>query len=147
MEEKRNEKRRRKGEPTVKGKGRTWKRKYKLIEIKTNTKGWHEVELISINKGGTITIRLPSGEILIRKMVRIRFGRTKRVRNLLKEGNKRSLKYLKTKKKRRRGKKPKKRFFKKVNEFGKKEKEMDQRSHQKERRIYKLVQKNGVRRS
>lgn len=132
MEERKNERRREGGPNVRRKKPRKWKKRYKLIEIKTNTKGWHEVELMSVNKGGTITIRLPiSEEIVTRKMTHVRWGRSKKIRNLLKGGNKRSLKYLKTKKKRRRGKKPRKKFFKKVNKFGKEEKEM-YKSHKKE---------------
>ena len=50
------------------------RKKYKrFIEIKTNRKGWTVVELISVNKGGTITFKL-KGQIIKRKLKHIRWS-------------------------------------------------------------------------
>ena len=42
-----------------------------FVEIKTNRLGWTEVELISVNKGGTITIKLKD-QLIKRKAKHIR---------------------------------------------------------------------------
>jgi len=61
-------------------KKRSYKKKtYKrLIEIKTNKKGWFVVELLSINKGNTITIRIKDGQIIKRKATNIRWSVSKK---------------------------------------------------------------------
>ena len=55
----------------------------KLIEIKSCRKGWIVVELLSVNKGGTVTIKTIDGHVIKRKMDHIRWAPSKR---LTKEG-------------------------------------------------------------
>ena len=55
----------------------------KLIEIKSNKKGWTVVELLSVNKGGTVTIKTIDGHVIKRKINHIRWSPTRR---LTKEG-------------------------------------------------------------
>ena len=50
----------------------------RLIEIKSNLKGWVVVELLSINKGGTITIKTIDGHVIKRKINKIRWTPSKR---------------------------------------------------------------------
>lgn len=61
------------------------KRKKRLIEIKTRRNKWQTVELLSINKGGSITVKSFSGEITYRnKRTGIHWGIIKRVdKNLI----------------------------------------------------------------
>lgn len=49
-----------------------------IIEIKTKRQGWIQVKLLSINKGGTITI-LIKGNIVKRKIKHVRWGPTYKV--------------------------------------------------------------------
>lgn len=49
-----------------------------IIEIKTRRQGWTRVKLLSINKGGTITI-LIKGNIVKRKIKNVRWGLTYKV--------------------------------------------------------------------
>ena len=55
----------------------------KFIEIKSNKKGWTVVELLSVNKGGTVTIKTIDGHTIKRKIDHIRWSPVKR---LVKEG-------------------------------------------------------------
>lgn len=57
------------------------KKKYykRLIEIKSRAKGWTVVELLSINKGGTITIKTIEGHVIKRKIDHIRWSPSKRL--------------------------------------------------------------------
>ena len=55
----------------------------KLIEIKSCKKGWTVVELLSVNKGGTVTIKTIDGHIIKRKIDHIRWSPIKRI---IKEG-------------------------------------------------------------
>jgi len=84
------------------------KKKKWIVEIKTNRYGWYRVELLSINKGGTITVKLPSGEIVTKNTQHIHWGKTKRVVDTTRENGRKAFKYMKTKKKRRKANKPKK---------------------------------------
>jgi len=63
----------------------TKKKKYykRLIEIKSRAKGWTVVELLSVNKGGTITIKTIEGHVIKRKIDHIRWSPSKR---LIREG-------------------------------------------------------------
>ena len=80
-----------------------------LIEIKTNKNGWIEVELLSVNKGGTITIKY-KGNIIKRKIKNVRWHVTERVVKeqgyTVNSDNKKD-KRFKTKKRRRKFKKRK----------------------------------------
>jgi hypothetical protein len=50
-----------------------------IIEIKTNRFGWYEVELVKIINGRWLLLKLPSGELLRRKCIRVRWGKTKHI--------------------------------------------------------------------
>ncbi len=82
------------------------KRYKRIVEIKTNKCGWKKVELLSVNKGGTITFKDKDGNIVKRKMKRIRMGIVKKVPQKI-EGFRTNkwFKKFKTKRKRRRVKK------------------------------------------
>jgi len=58
----------------------------KLIEIKSSKKGWTVVELLSVNRGGTVTIKTIDGHVIKRKIDHIRWSPTKR---LVREGGER----------------------------------------------------------
>jgi len=49
-----------------------------IIEVKTRRQGWVRAKLLSINKGGTVTI-LISGNKVNRKIKKIRWGETEKV--------------------------------------------------------------------
>lgn len=88
----------------------------RYVEVKTNKKGWVKVEFLQLWPNGKILIRLPDGQVIIRK--------NKHVRSVtsIVVGRKTSLKssywkQFKTKKKRRKVlKKGKKKVFKKLSD-------------------------------
>jgi len=55
------------------------KKKKIIIEIKSRRNGWTAVELLSIKKGNRMLIRFLSGDTVIRKIKKVRWGKTKRV--------------------------------------------------------------------
>lgn len=61
-----------------KKKKKKWK---KLVEIKTNKKGWHVVELLKILKGGKVLLKLSSGETIRRHTRKLRWHINKKYIN------------------------------------------------------------------
>jgi len=57
-------------------KKKKWKR---LVEIKTNTKGWHVVELIKILRSNKVLLKLSSGEIIRRSIKNMRWGISRKI--------------------------------------------------------------------
>lgn len=84
-----------------------------IIEIKTGSRGWQRVHLLSLNKGGTMTVKFTSGEIVTKKIQHVHWGKTQRIVNPSKDNGRKKYRYLRSKKKRNKAQKPKKRVFNK----------------------------------
>lgn len=88
----------------------------RFAEIKSNRKGWVMVELLSINKGGTITIKTIDGHIIKRKWgKRMKLSPVKRIESVGGQKPTTNIKVLSKKKMRAKKRATKKRIQKQKN--------------------------------
>ena len=74
----------------------------RMVEIFSRKHGWTVVELLSVNGDGTITIKLSSGQVIKRKIKRVRWAIARRIINKVKGVDKNWGKNFRTKRRRRR---------------------------------------------